>query len=208
MLIREMSDSDCQSALKRTRLGRLACARENQPYVVPIYFVYEQPYLYSFTTLGQKVEWMRSNPLVCVELGEVVNSDRWMSIIIFGRYEELPDKPEQERLEANEPWQRTVRPTRWEHDSLHAHKLLQEHSGWWEPGCASCTHRNHQQAVTPIFYRIRIERLSGRVATPDPRTPVGTTKSLPVGVRQGWLRNVFHTLSELFASRRETERDG
>jgi nitroimidazol reductase NimA-like FMN-containing flavoprotein (pyridoxamine 5'-phosphate oxidase superfamily) len=208
MLIREMSDSDCQRALTRTRLARLACAREKQPYVVPIYFVYEEPYLYGFTTLGEKVEWMRSNPLVCVELDEVVDNDHWMSIIIFGRYEELQNKPEQERLEAHQPWQRTVLPARQEHESSHAHKLLQEYAGWWEPGCASCTHRNHEQAVTPIFYRIRIDRISGREATPGPRAPVGTRQSLPVRVRQGWLRKVLRTLSELFAGRRATERGG
>ena len=70
------------------------CAHKNLPYVVPIYFVYEDPYLYGFTTLGQKVEWMRSNPQVCVELDEIVNGTQWMSIVIFGRYQELPDAPE------------------------------------------------------------------------------------------------------------------
>jgi nitroimidazol reductase NimA-like FMN-containing flavoprotein (pyridoxamine 5'-phosphate oxidase superfamily) len=41
MLIEEMSRTDCLRILAGTRLGRLACVRENQPYVVPIYFVYE-----------------------------------------------------------------------------------------------------------------------------------------------------------------------
>ena len=71
MVIQEMTRDDCLNALARARLGRLACTHENQPYVVPIYFVYEEPYLYGFTTPGLKVEWMRSNPLVCVELDAV-----------------------------------------------------------------------------------------------------------------------------------------
>ena len=37
-----------------------------------------------------KVEWMRSNPLVCFEVDEVQNQNRWSSVIVFGRYEECP----------------------------------------------------------------------------------------------------------------------
>jgi uncharacterized protein len=88
MLIQEMTRIECLSTLVQTRLGRLACARDNQPYVVPIYFVCEDPYLYGFTTLGQKVEWMRSNPLVCVEIDEIENSDQWTSIVVLGSYED------------------------------------------------------------------------------------------------------------------------
>ena len=36
-------------------VGRLACPRDNQPYVIPIYFALHGDYLYSFTTLGQKI---------------------------------------------------------------------------------------------------------------------------------------------------------
>jgi nitroimidazol reductase NimA-like FMN-containing flavoprotein (pyridoxamine 5'-phosphate oxidase superfamily) len=206
MLIHEMTETECLSTLAHTRLGRLACAHENQPYVVPIYFVYEQPYLYGFTTLGQKVEWMRSNPLVCVELDEVVDSDRWMSIVILGRYEEQADTREQEPIEAREPWHGTARPTWREHEPLHAHELLQEHAGWWEPGCASCTHRNPKQPVAPIFYRIRIDRISGRQATPNPVGSVGARMSPRARDRQGWLRKVIYALSKPFASRKAMEK--
>ena len=37
---------------------------------------------------------MRANPLVCVEVDEVVSPQEWVSVIVFGRYEELPDTPE------------------------------------------------------------------------------------------------------------------
>ena len=36
---------------------------------------------------------MRANPLVCVEVDEVAAYDRWVSVIAFGRYEELPKPP-------------------------------------------------------------------------------------------------------------------
>ena len=102
MLIEELSRQATLEVLASTRLGRLACAQGVQPYVVPFFFVYHHNYLYSFSTVGQKIEWMRANPLVCVEADEVVSPHRWVSVVIFGRYEELPDTPESE-LSAHSP---------------------------------------------------------------------------------------------------------
>src|SRR5277367_3412532 len=95
MLIRETSREECLRVLARARLARLACAHDNQPYVVPVYLAYDEASecLYGFTTHGQKVEWMRANPLVCVEVDEIVAYDQWVSVIVSGRYEELPATP-------------------------------------------------------------------------------------------------------------------
>ena len=106
MVIREMSREECLRVLAGARLARLACAHENQPYVVPVYLAYHErratTCLYGFTTPGQKVEWMRANPLVCVEVDEVAACDQWVSVIALGRYEELPESPgrDDERLRA------------------------------------------------------------------------------------------------------------
>src|SRR5271163_4549511 len=95
MVIRELSREECIQVLVRARLARLACAHENQPYIVPVYLAYDEASecLYGFTTPGQKVEWMRSNPLVCVEVDEIRDYDQWVTAIVFGRYEELPATP-------------------------------------------------------------------------------------------------------------------
>ena len=70
MFIHEMTEGECRAALERGSFGRLACAKDNEPYVLPIYFSYDGRHLYGFSTLGQKIEWMRSNPLVCLEIDE------------------------------------------------------------------------------------------------------------------------------------------
>ena len=88
MLIEELTRQASLDLLAGTRLGRLACARGPQPYVVPFYFAYHHNCLYSFSTVGQKIEWMRANPLVCVEADQVVSPHEWVSVIVFGRYEE------------------------------------------------------------------------------------------------------------------------
>jgi hypothetical protein len=40
MLIREMNPRECRDLLMRLGSGRLGVARNNQPYVIPIYFAY------------------------------------------------------------------------------------------------------------------------------------------------------------------------
>jgi uncharacterized protein len=90
MNIREMSKEESLRVLAGAKLARLACAHENQPYVVPVYHE-ASGCLYGFTTPGQKIEWMRANPLVCVEVDEVAAYDQWVSVVVIGRYEELPE---------------------------------------------------------------------------------------------------------------------
>jgi len=169
-----MTREECYNALTRARLGRLACAQGNQPYIVPIFFVYHDPYLYGFTTPGQKVEWMRANPLVCVELDEVEDLDQWTSIIILGRYEELPNTPESED------------------ERLLAHALLQQHAVWWEPGCASCAYHTPKQEVTPVYYRILIDRVTGRRATPSSGTAATSSEQASTRSKRGCLDNLLH----------------
>lgn len=212
MVIQEMTRGECLDVLARTRVGRLACAHENQPYVVPIYFVYEEPYLYGFTTPGQKVEWMRSNAQVCVELDEVDDSDQWTSVVVFGRYEELPEASIEPRVwrGTREAWRRTARPAATacpepEQARLHAHELLQRHAVWWEPGCASSAHRHAGQPMTPLFYRIRVDRISGRRAEATDGRPVPSWTGPPAWDGRRWLGRFLHALAWPFTRATKSE---
>jgi uncharacterized protein len=122
VLIQDLTSQESLELLARTRLGRLGCTHEAQPYVVPVYFTYDDNALYSFAMVGQKIEWMRANPLVCVEVDEVVGQQEWVSVIVFGRYEELTDTPE------------------WQGTRAVAHKLLQQAAMWWEPAYVESIH--------------------------------------------------------------------
>jgi nitroimidazol reductase NimA-like FMN-containing flavoprotein (pyridoxamine 5'-phosphate oxidase superfamily) len=182
MVIHEMTRDECLTVIAGGRLARLACARDNQPYVVPIYYAYDrspdgEPWLYAFTTAGQKVEWMRANPRVCVEWDEVARYDQWASVVAFGRYEELsgsPDGPTSrdggrspERAGAGA--QPTSDDSEAGYERRRAQELLRQHSTWWEPGCAdwaASSHRDHTRLMRPLYYRIRLDQVTGRRATP------------------------------------------
>lgn len=194
MVIQEMTDVECLEILGKANLARLACAHENQPYVVPTYFALEEPYLYGFTTPGLKLEWMRSNPQVCVEVDQVNESDQWTSVIVFGRYEELPDVSEKEPHTYG-PARRAPGPT-WtkpaEQERTHAYELLERQTQWWEPGCASSAQRDSHTPVIPVFYRIHIDRVTGRRATMN--STVFESPEAPTAAQgnQSWLRGVLN----------------
>lgn len=150
MLVREMSKQECDEFLGRSNFGRLACARDNQPYIVPIYFAFEPGHLYGFATVGQKIEWMRSNPFVCIEVDEVQSHVHWSSVILRGRYEELPDTPEYAARRRQ------------------AESLLEKRSLWWQTGFAAAQTRPRFDRDIPVFYRIAIDEVSGRCVSADP----------------------------------------
>ena len=77
MVIREMSKEECLRVLAGATFARLGCVHENQPYVVPVSLAFyelkdEPPCFYGDTTYGQQVVWMRTNPLVCVEVDQKI----------------------------------------------------------------------------------------------------------------------------------------
>lgn len=147
MHIRSLSTLDCTGLLSAGRLARLACARDGKPYVVPIYFAYADNHLYAFSMPGKKIDFMRANPAVSLVVEEQGNGRQWRSVIVDGRYEELPDRigHKQERERA------------W--------SLLSKHADWWEPGALKPVTPVLSDHSDHVFFRIFVEQLSGREAT-------------------------------------------
>jgi hypothetical protein len=103
--------------------------------IVPIYFAYQADRLHGFTTLGRKVEWMRSNPLVCVEVDEVVSHFLWSSVVVLGHYEELPDTPE------------------YKEARLQAEAQLEKRALWWQTAYAAGQAHNGPRPATALLWR-------------------------------------------------------
>ncbi len=151
MQLQQLSTEECHLALANARFGRLASARDNQPYIVPTHFVVEDDQIYAFALPGQKLDWMRQNPRVCLEVDTVNGGNEWVSVVVTGRYEELPDTPE-------------YRPLR-----ERAHDLLQERPMWWEPGAVATADRDQTQGFAPVYYRVSIDHLTGRRGLVSPK---------------------------------------
>lgn len=148
MLIESMTRQASIELLKRARVARLGYVHEGQPYIVPMLFAYNVDYLYSFSTEGQKIAWMRADPRVCVEVDDLVTSQEWETVIVLGRFEELPP------TEENETWR------------SYAHALIQRRPVWWEPGFVKTIVDGKERPLETLYFRIRIDQISGRRGTP------------------------------------------
>ena len=165
MFIRELTRPESLDLLAHMHLGRLACSRGMQPYVVPVHLAYHSNCLYGFSMPGQKIEWMRANSLVCVE-ADHMSDEQWTTVLVFGRYEELSDTPELQS------------------ELALALGLLQERAAWWQPGSVKIAQGDTLPTLVPVFYRIKIEQITGRCATFGPGA-ADTTQSAADSVKGG-----------------------
>lgn len=141
MVIDKMTEKECAALLARASLGRLGCSFDNQPYVVPISFAYGPDYIYVLSTFGQKIEWMRANPKVCLEVEEVTSQSEWITVIATGTYQELTEPQYTAELER-------------------ARKLLGKHHRWWQAPLAE-RQAAGEDLISPLFFRIHIDSITG-----------------------------------------------
>ena len=149
MQIEELTRQASLDFLAGKRFGRIACAKQSQPYITPFNFAYHDLCIYSFGTVGRKIEWLRANQLACVQVDEIANPGEWTSVIVFGRYEELPKTDEGQ----------AVRELAW--------KLLQQHELWWEPGYSKAVLNGEPRPLDPVYFRVSIDEINGHRATSD-----------------------------------------
>ena len=172
MLIQELTTQQSWEVLRGMSFGRLGCVRGGQPYVVPIHFAVDDHYLYGFCVMGKKVEWMRANPLVCVEADQIVSSHQWVSIVVSGKYEELPATPE------------------WGEMRTLALTVLPLKTKWWEPWPTTIMQGDAQRPLMPLFYSIHVVEISGRRAIPD-RPNADKTAGTRGLVKSGFLQRIL-----------------
>lgn len=145
MLIQEMTNQSSLEMLARASMGRVACVHEGQPYVTPMSVTRDGNWLYAFSTVGQKIDWMRTNPRVCVEVDEVVSHKNWATVIVMGEYQELTTDEER----------------------AYAHALLQRRPAWWEPGYSKTMINGKERPLKGVFFRIRIDKVTGHIGFPE-----------------------------------------
>ena len=176
MLITELPIEECRAILRGTNLGRLACVRSSQPYIVPIYFDFSDDYLYSFATLGQKIQWMRANPRVCVEVDDITDQFNWTTVVVEGRYEELTKAPAHEAA------------------MKRAYLLFQDRPGWWFPAGGKTQKNRSAPERAPVIYRVVIESVSGRVAVRNRTAPMRAPASAASARAPHWWSHVLRPL--------------
>lgn len=142
--IAELDRGEIDAFLDAHVIGRIGCHVDGATYVVPVIYAYDGECAYVFSVEGRKVEMMRANPRVCFEVDEYDVDGRggWRSVIVDGVYEEL----------AGEDAERTL-------------SLLSERFA--RAGRTGGRRRRATSGRTPVAFRIRVERATGRAVSPE-----------------------------------------
>ena len=87
---------------------------------------------------------MRENPRVCVAIDDIADQTHWTSVVVFGRYEELSDVPQQSAALDR------------------ARELFEQRATWWLPAAGKLA--SGQEHGSSVIYRVRIDHVTGRRA--------------------------------------------
>lgn len=82
---RILSQDDCTSILSSSKFGRLGLSSDDNPYVIPMAYVYSGGKIYLHSRGGgKKIEMAAKNSRVCFEV-DLLNEDRWATVLAFGK---------------------------------------------------------------------------------------------------------------------------
>ena len=136
-MTRMMNDAETHALLSAGRIGRLGCVFEDEPYVLPLNYVFDDDSIYSHSLPGRKINALRSHPRACLQVDEMTDDLHWRSVIAFGNFEEIDDNLERAHI---------------------LRKLLKRF-----PLLTPVESRLVQDAAPPelVVFRIRIDRITG-----------------------------------------------
>jgi nitroimidazol reductase NimA-like FMN-containing flavoprotein (pyridoxamine 5'-phosphate oxidase superfamily) len=99
-MISEIGYREARELLLKQNIGRLGCCHYDMPYVVPVNYFFEGEDIYIHSLPGRKIQTMRANPYVCLQVDEIEDTFNWLSVIAFGQFEEVYDTTERDRIMA------------------------------------------------------------------------------------------------------------
>jgi uncharacterized protein len=134
-MIAQLGTKESREILADQRLGRLGCCLDNETYVVPVNYLFEDDCIYIHSLPGRKIQMLRANPRACLQVDDIVDDYNWRSVLVTGWYEEVHDAAERE------------------------HKLaaLFRHL----PHLTPVESRMKSGSEQAILFRIRVERITG-----------------------------------------------
>ncbi|QLY26408.1 pyridoxamine 5'-phosphate oxidase family protein [Bdellovibrio sp. KM01] len=84
-----MNETEALKLMEENRFAHLACHNRDDIYLVPISYICTDGFIYSHSESGRKIDIMRKNPHVCVQVEKIEDYSHWKSVIAWGDFEEL-----------------------------------------------------------------------------------------------------------------------
>jgi len=136
-MIKQLGPGQSRELLRRECTGRLGCIAGDEPYVVPVNYIFDGECAYLHSLPGHKIYAMRARPRVCLQVDEIDDELKWKSVLAFGSYEEITN-PDERAIMLGRLLSRFPQLTPVE-------TFIAEDAG----------------APAPVVFRIRINRLTG-----------------------------------------------
>lgn len=96
----DLTTSAITRILRNNYLGHLAYLSQGKPYVIPVtyYFDPDENTIISYTSQGHKIDAMRKNNSVAVQVEEMQSMFNWESAMVHGTFEELEGSIAKQKL--------------------------------------------------------------------------------------------------------------
>ena len=147
-MIGPLEEEQIEKILCRNVLGHLGCHDEYDSYVYPVNFVYDGKSIICHSQPGSKIDVMRLNKRICLQVDEIKDFANWVSVMVLGQYQEITE--EWERYQAIKIF-------------VDHHLQLKISNPSLLPGLKEQNERLHvQPEKRPIIYRIIIDKKNGR----------------------------------------------
>jgi nitroimidazol reductase NimA-like FMN-containing flavoprotein (pyridoxamine 5'-phosphate oxidase superfamily) len=91
-MLGKLTSTQINNILSSQSVCRLACTDGKKPYVVPVTYAYDGKFIYGQTQEGTKLNILRKNPHVCLQMDIMNSMNNWQSVMVQGTFEELKNK--------------------------------------------------------------------------------------------------------------------
>jgi hypothetical protein len=86
----DLRPKECIDLLNNNYIGHLAYISEGKPFTVPITYYYDQKdSILAYASEGHKIEAMRKNTAVSLQVEEINGVKDWISILVHGEFKEI-----------------------------------------------------------------------------------------------------------------------
>ena len=88
-MIKSLKEKECKRILSQNYIGHLGYIYQDKPFVIPITYFYKENQIICYSGEGHKIQALRKQSNVALEVSEIESSNHWQSAIVHGFYQEL-----------------------------------------------------------------------------------------------------------------------
>lgn len=143
-----MTKEECIKLLSENYIGRLGYLSKGRIEIIPITYYYDREHqsILTYSGPGSKIDAMRKNPQVTFQVDEITTLEKWKSVLLFGKFQELEGTDAKYMLHLfSEGVKETIKIK-----EKTSPEFIQEFSS------------KISGPETPIVYRINIDEITGR----------------------------------------------